>query len=177
MRAAGEAFAALASGLRELLATRALVKGQAGVTQTMIGAVDNNPLRHAVGRAEAVRALLAPREAGFLEPQAAIAVTLDDLKAHELALLEGVQAALAALLAQFDPTQLERRLEDASTLQLLLHGGRRAKLWQLYVERYEAIAEAARIRFMGDMDRAFVAAYERKVRELRLRSPKGESRR
>lgn len=169
MRAAGEAFAAMAVGLRDLLATRAMVKDHAGVARTVIGAVDNNPLKYAVGRAETVRALLARREAGYLEPLAAIETGLDDLKAHELALLEGVQAAVTALLAQFEPAQLEARIGDASALGLLLQGGRRAKLWELYTERYGEIAEAARVRFMGDVDRAFAAAYERKVAELRGR--------
>lgn len=167
MRAAGQAFAAMAAGLRDLLATRALVKDHAGVARTVIGAVDNNPLKYSAGRAEAARALLARREAGYLEPLAAIEAGLDDLKAHEMALLEGVQAAVQAMLAQFDPAQLEARLADASAIGLLLQGGRRARLWELYTERYGEIAEAARVRFMGDVDRAFATAYERKARELR----------
>lgn len=166
MRDAGRAFAAMAMGLRDLLATRALVKDHAGVARTVIGATHNNPLKYSSGRAEAVRALLVRREAGYLPPLAAVEAGFDDLKAHELALLEGVQAAVQALLAQFDPTRLEARLADASALALLLQGGRRARLWELYTERYGEIAEAARLRFMGDMDRAFAAAYERKVREI-----------
>jgi type VI secretion system protein ImpI len=173
MRAAGAAFAAMAMGLRDLLATRALVKDHAGVARTVIGALDNNPLKYSVARAEAVRALLVRREAGYLEPLAAVEASLDDLKAHELALLEGVQAAVTALLAQFAPARLDERLGDASALGILLQGGRRAKLWDLYGERYEEIAEAARVRFMGDVDRAFVAAYERKVHELRARRQAG----
>jgi type VI secretion system FHA domain protein len=166
LRDAGRAFAAMAAGLRDLLTARALVKDHAGVARTVIGAADNNPLKYAGGRAEAVRALLAGREDGYLPPLAAIEAGLTDLKAHELALLEGVQAAVLALLAQFDPARLETRLADASSLGLLLQGGRRARLWELYTERYGAIAEAARVRFMGDVDRAFAAAYERKVREM-----------
>jgi type VI secretion system FHA domain protein len=166
MRDAGRAFAGLAAGLRDLLATRALVKDHAGVARTVIGAIDNNPLKYSSGRAEAVRALLVRREAGYLPPLAAVEAGFGDLKAHELALLEGVQAAVQALLSQFDPARLEARLADASALALLLQGGKRARLWELYTERYGEIAEAARVRFMGDMDRAFAAAYERKVREI-----------
>ena len=169
MRAAGAAFAAMAAGLRDLLATRALIKDHAGVARTVIGAMDNNPLKYSAGKAEAVRSLLSRREAGYLEPLAAVEASLDDLKAHELALLEGVQAAVNALLAQFDPARLEGRLGESSALGLLLQGGRRAKLWEIYTEKYAEIAEAARVRFMGDVDRAFAAAYDRKVRELRAR--------
>jgi type VI secretion system protein ImpI len=80
-----------------------------------------------------------------------------------------VQAAVNALLAQFDPTRLEERLAESSALGILLQGGRRARLWDLYTEKFSDIAEAARVRFMGDVDRAFAAAYDRKVRELRAR--------
>ena len=169
MRAAGAAFAAMAAGLRDLLATRALVKDHAGVTRTVIGARDNNPLKYSVGKAEAVRSLLTRREDGYLEPLDAVEASLDDLKAHELALLEGVQAAVNALLAQFDPGRLEERLAESSALGILLQGGRRAKLWDFYTEKFTEIAEAARVRFMGDVDRAFASAYDRKVRELRGR--------
>ncbi|MGD9510155.1 MAG: type VI secretion system-associated FHA domain protein TagH [Geminicoccaceae bacterium] len=169
MQAAGSAFAAMAAGLRDLLATRALIKDHAGVARTVIGAMDNNPLKYSVGKAEAVRSLLTRREAGYLEPLTAVEASLDDLKAHELALLEGVQAAVNALLAQFDPARLEERLGESSALGILLQGGRRAKLWDLYTEKFSDIAEAARVRFMGDVDRAFAAAYDRKVRELRAR--------
>jgi type VI secretion system protein ImpI len=73
---------------------------------------------------------------------------------------------VGALLAQFDPNRLEARLVDASSLGLLLQGGRRARLWELYIERYGEIAQDARVRFMGDVGRTFAIAYERKVREL-----------
>jgi type VI secretion system FHA domain protein len=175
MREAGRVLAAMAVGLRDLLAARALVKDHAGVARTMIGAVDNNPLKYAVGRTEAVRSLLVRRDVGYLPPLAAIEARIDDLKAHELALLEGVQAAVQELLAHFDPAQLEARLADSSTLGLLLQGGRRARLWELYTERYAEIAEVARVRFMGDVDRAFARAYERKVLETRAsRQPRGD---
>ena len=79
-----------------------------------------------------------------------------------------MRAAVAALLGRFDPKALEGDLADASTLALLLQGGRRARLWELYTERYAEIAEAARVRFLGDLDRAFAEAYESKVRDRAL---------
>lgn len=175
MREAGRSLAAMAVGLRDLLAARALVKDHAGLSRTMISAVDNNPLKYAAGRTEAVRSLLVRRDAGYLSPLAAIEAGIDDLEAHELALLEGVQAAVQGLLAQFDPAQLEAKLAESSTLGLLLQGGKRARLWELYNERYAEIAESARLRFMGDVDRAFAKAYERKVLEIRAsRQPRVE---
>ncbi len=165
MRDAGRIFAAMAEGLRQLLAARAMVKTHAGLERTVIGAAGNNPLKYSVAPREAVTALLRQREQGYLAPLPAVEETFRDLKAHELALLDGMRAAVASLLGRFDPKVLESALADASTLSVLLQGGRRARLWELYTERYAELAEAARLRFLGDLDRAFADAYEDKVRE------------
>lgn len=162
LAAAGRAFAALAEGLRRLLATRALVKAHAGLERTLIGAARNNPLKYARSAEGAVRALLAPPEPGDLDALAAIEAAVRDLEAHQAGLLAAVEAALEELLARLDPAALERRLADEPTLKLLLEGGRRARLWELYRERWGELAEQARRRFMGDLDAAFRAAYERR---------------
>jgi type VI secretion system protein ImpI len=131
----------------------------------VIGALDNNPLKYSAGPREATLALLRRREEGYLAPLPAVEAAFRDLKAHELALLDGMRAAVAALLGRFDPKSLEGDLADASNLALLLQGGRRARLWELYGERYAEIAEAARARFLGDLDRAFAEAYEKRTSE------------
>jgi type VI secretion system protein ImpI len=163
LREAGAAFAAMADGLRELLATRALIKSHAGLERTLIGAALNNPLKYARSRRAAVMALLAQPEPGDLPALAAIEAAVRDLQAHEMGLLEAVEAALTGLLARLDPAALEERLAREPTLKLLLEGGRRARLWQLYRERWGELSEQARRRFMGDLDDAFRAAYERRL--------------
>ena len=44
MRELGESFQVMAQGLAQLLATRAMIKREIGVTTTLIGGIDNNPL-------------------------------------------------------------------------------------------------------------------------------------
>jgi type VI secretion system protein len=166
LRDAGRAFAQMAEGLRELLTIRATVKDHARLDRTQIGAVENNPLKFSIGAREATAALLQLRAAGYLPPSAAIDASFRDLKAHELALLEGLQSAVSELLGSFDPGTLEQRLEDSGALSLFLQGGRRAKLWELYTDRYEEIARSAKARFMGHFDGAFRQAYERKTAEI-----------
>ena len=163
---AGAAFARMAEGLRELLAVRALIKEHARLNQTQIRALDNNPLKFSIDGREATQALLQPRGRGYMPASTAVETACRDLMAHELALLEGIQAAIGKLLQSFNPAKLEALLADAGSLGLLLQGGRHAKLWELYGERYAEIAAAARARFMGDVNDAFRAAYERKIAEL-----------
>lgn len=162
LREAGATFAAMAEGLRRLLATRALVKAHARLERTTIGTALNNPLKYARSRHGAVEALLGRTEPGDLPPVAAVEAAVRDLQAHETGLLEAVEAALEALLGRLDPAVLEERLAREPALKVLLEGGRRARLWQLYRERWNELSEQARRRFMGDLDDAFRAAYERR---------------
>jgi type VI secretion system protein ImpI len=162
----GKVFARLADGLRELLAVRAALKDQAGVDRTQISATYNNPLKLSINAAEATAALLGKRADGYLAPLAAVEASFRDLKAHEIAVLTGVQSAVDELLELFDPAMLERKLDGAGKLSTLLQGGRRARLWELYQERYGEIATAARTRFMGRLDASFRNAYKRKAAEI-----------
>ncbi len=166
LRETGQVFARLANGVRELLAVRAAVKDQAGLDRTQISAALNNPLKLSVNGREATAALLGKGEEGYLAPLAAVDASFRDLKAHEFAVLEGVQSAVEELLELFDPAALEQRLDEAGMLATLIQGGRRARLWELYQERYGEIAGAARTRFMGRLDDAFRSAYARKSAEV-----------
>jgi type VI secretion system protein ImpI len=159
-------FAKMAEGLRELLAVRAIIKDQAGLDSTRISATLNNPLKLSATGREATTVLLGKPEAGYLAPLPAIEAGFRDLKAHELAVLEGVQSAVDELLDLFSPAMLERKLDRSRLLENLLQGGRRARLWELYQDRYEEIAKAARNRFMGRMNEAFRAGYTRKAKEV-----------
>jgi type VI secretion system FHA domain protein len=170
LRDAGHVFSRMAGGLRDLLAVRALIKVHARLQRTEIGAHQNNPLKFSTDATEATLALLEARGEGYLRPLEAVDAALRDLKAHELALLDGLQSALDGLLRSFDPASLESRLPEGGIFTLLLYGGRQARLWQLYGERYAEIAKSAGTHFMGDFDEAFRAAYERKIVELAARA-------
>jgi len=74
-----------------LLAVRAAIKDQAGLDRTQIGASFNNPLKLSVNRREAAAALLGARAEGYLAPLAAVEAGFRDLKAHELAALDGIK--------------------------------------------------------------------------------------
>ena len=97
LREAGALFAALAGGLRDLLAMRAAMKDHAGLDRTQITAALNNPLKLSVTRREATASLLGPPEEGYLVPRAAVEAAFRDLTAHELGLFDGVQSAVEEL--------------------------------------------------------------------------------
>jgi type VI secretion system protein ImpI len=160
MEALGRRFRALADGLVHLLRTRAKEKQKVRIAQTIVGAANVNPLKFAVAADDAVEALLSPRGKGYLSPDDAIVQSYRDLADHQVRTWAALQTALRRMIDRFDPEEIERELEAAGRLQTLLAGGRNAKLWQLYVERYRDIARAAEERFLGEVGADFRDAYE-----------------
>lgn len=160
MEAVGRRFRLLVEGLQQLLRTRAREKGSARVAQTVIGSADVNPLKFLATTDEVLAALLRARGRGYLEPDAAIAAAFRDLGDHQLRTWTALQAALRRMIDRFDPAAFEREVEKAGRMQALLAGGRSAKLWDLYVERYRTIAAAAEERFLGEVGADFRDAYE-----------------
>jgi predicted component of type VI protein secretion system len=83
-----------------------------------------------------------------------------------------MRAALDEVLARFAPDQLERRLSEPGVLDSLLPMSRRAKLWQLFVERYRDVAAEAHDDFNAAFGKAFVRAYDAQVKRLRSEDPR-----
>jgi len=111
-------------------------------------------------------AMLSRGRPGYLAGSEAVAEGFKDLRVHELALFGGMQAAVAALLRQFDPEQLKQRLEQQSLLQNLLPAARKAKYWEIYEQHYKQIAADVSEDVRGTFGRAFASAYEEQARKL-----------
>jgi hypothetical protein len=72
-----------------------------------------------------------------------MAGAFDDLRAHELAVIAGMRAALAAVLERFDPARIEARLAVPTVMDKMLSSSRKAKMWDRLVELYGEIAREA----------------------------------
>jgi type VI secretion system protein len=160
MRSMGRLCREMTGGLRDVLSARASIKSEYRVEQTMIGSINNNPLKFSPDADQALAALLGRPRPGYVGGPEAVRDGFDDLKAHELALLSGMQTAVAALLREFDPAQLTRRLERKSLLQNLVPGARRAKYWDAYENHYKQIVAEVADDVRGTFGRAFAKAYE-----------------
>lgn len=160
MTALGRRYRAMAEALVQLLRMRAQEKGNARVAQTVIGAANVNPLKFLVTPEDAVAALVSAKGPGYLDPDAAIAGTVADLMDHHRRSWQGVQSALRRMIDRFDPAQFEAEVEDVGVLKALVSGGRAARLWQEYGERYRDMAKSAEDRFLGEVGADFRAAYE-----------------
>ena len=160
MEALGARFRLMVEGLLHMMRTRAKEKQNVRVAQTIIGKADVNPLKFLVTTEDARAALIAPRGAGYLAPDEAINGAFRDLADHQMRTWVAMQSALRRMIDRFDPAQIEREIEDTGMIQALLAGGRSAKLWQLYNDRYKDIARSAEDRFLGEVGADFRDAYE-----------------
>jgi FHA domain-containing protein len=153
-------------GTLDLLLARAMTKREIRAEVTMIVGRENNPLKFSPDVAVALTHLLAPQGRGFMAPAAAMRDAYDDLRAHTFGFMAGMRAALAGVLERFDPATLEGRLTEKTMLDSLLPMNRRAKLWDLFAERYKDISNEAEEDFHTLFGKAFLKAYEEQVARL-----------
>jgi type VI secretion system FHA domain protein len=104
------------------------------------------------------------RTGGFLDPVQAIGDACEDLRAHEIALMAGMRAAILGVLRRFDPPALERALEKAGGLGVL---GKKGKLWEFFVAQQDRLVQDAQDDFNKVLGRDFMGAYQAQLRRLK----------
>jgi FHA domain-containing protein len=109
---------------------------------------------------------------GFLPGPAAITEAMDDLVGHAIGTMAGTRSALEGVLARFAPQQLEARLAGKSVVDSVLPIVRKAKLWELFLQHYDGIREEAQEDFHALFGKAFLAAYEQQLEQLRRERPR-----
>jgi type VI secretion system protein len=162
----GTVLRASVDGSMSILRARAQMKSEFRMTQTMIQPVENNPLKFSINIEEALRHIVNPSpKSGYLPPLNAIEEAHEDIEAHMLAVMVGMQAALKVVLQRFKPEILEKRLGQSALLERLpLY--RNAKTWDLFTELYSQIANEAEDDFHQLFGRSFAHAYEEQIRRL-----------
>jgi type VI secretion system FHA domain protein len=147
-----------------VLKSRAVVKKDLGIDHTIISGSGNNALKFAVTTDDAVRLLLTPRSPGYMEPLASARQAAEDIEAHELAVMVGMQQALLSLLRRFDPDELEKRLVTGA-LGGLLPAARKARCWDVFRQTYGDLSREAEDEFHNVFGRPFAKAYHTQTRK------------
>ncbi|TAK85239.1 MAG: type VI secretion system-associated FHA domain protein TagH [Aquabacterium sp.] len=166
MRVIGQLLHHTVDGSLKLVAARAATKQEMRAEVTVIQARRNNPLKFSPDTQSAMEQLLQPPMRGFMTGPEAVADAMDDLLGHTIGTMVGMRAALEGVLARFEPEQLETKLVGRSMLDSLLPMNRRAKLWELYLQHYEAVKTEAQDDFHNLFGRAFLQAYEEQLDRL-----------
>ena len=163
MERTGAAYRVMVEGLRDVLMTRASIKSEFRLGQTMISPDGNNPIKFSVSADQAVEAMVKPNMPGYLEAEKAATEAVNDIKAHEVAMMTGMQAAIKQLLERFDPAVLSAKIEAKKGF----FGGGKGKRWDMFEKMYGEIASEAEDDFQALFGAAFAKAYEEQLRKLR----------
>jgi type VI secretion system FHA domain protein len=168
LRECGTVLRAAVEGLMMLLIARGEMRKEFEAEErTMVAARDNNPLKLMADPHEAMQFLFDPsdRTDGFLDPVQSIGDACEDLRAHELALMAGMRAAILGALRRFDPQVLEKAFEKSAGGFGL--GSKKAKLWEAFILHQQKLAQEAQEDFNKVFGRDFMAAYQSQLRKLK----------
>ncbi len=160
MEAVGARLREMVDGVMFLLRTRSQERQKVRVAQTLIASKDVNPLKFMPDTDAALLALIRGAGDSYLEGDKAVTGAFRDLADHQVRTWSALQMALRRMIDRFDPAEVEREMDETGLLETLVAGGRSAKMWQLYEERYREIAQAAEERFLGEVGADFRDAYE-----------------
>jgi type VI secretion system FHA domain protein len=166
MALVGALLRAAIGGALGLLAARGIAKRELGASSTLIQTRQNNPLKFATDVDAALAQLLEPPQRGFIPALTAVHETFDGLRAHEVAMVAGMRAALEAVLERFDPAMLEQRLADKGMWENLLPANRKAKLWDRFAEQHAQTVRDIDDNFDSVFADAFSVAYEEQLARL-----------
>lgn len=162
----GQLLRVSTQGTLDLLMARSFAKREVRADLTMISARENNPLKFSPGVEAALSHLLAPQGHGFMAPLQAMKDAHDDLRSHQFGFMAGMRAALASVLERFDPAELERRLTQKTVIDSLIPSHRKAKLWDMFADRYGEISREAEEDFHALFGKEFLRAYEAQLARL-----------
>ena len=124
--------------MRQLLSARLEARRLARTAnQTMIQALDNNPLKFSPTADDALRIMFGPATQSYLDARRTFEQSFDDLKTHQIKTYTAMQNALRMLVADIDPKMIEEAMESDRGLTGMV-GSRKARLWDAYVARWQA---------------------------------------
>ncbi|MBC7663342.1 MAG: type VI secretion system-associated FHA domain protein TagH [Caulobacter sp.] len=171
IRIVGELLNLTVNGLYQMLEMRAQLKNELRIEdRTMIASRENNPLKHSDSARDALRYLVDVRQHGnklFLQPAKAIGDAVNDVCAHEMAVMAGTRAALLAALKMFAPETIEKRIKKTGALDSVMPALHRAKLWESFLAMYGELEKEAEDHFDRLLNQEFARAYAEQGKKLR----------
>lgn len=171
IRIVGELLNLTVNGLYQMLEMRAQLKNELRIEdRTMIASRENNPLKHSDSARDALRYLVDVRQHGnklFLQPSKAIGDAVNDVCAHEMAVMAGTRAALLAALKQFAPETVEKRIKKSGALDSVMPSLHKAKLWESFLAMYGELEKEAEDHFDRLLNQEFARAYAEQGKKLR----------
>lgn len=152
--------------LMDLLGARASIKNELRVERTMIRPTENNPLKFSPNHQEALNAMFRSSSTAFVQPSLAVKEGFEDISDHQIAVLIGMKSAFNAMLAHFNPANMEKRLTRSDSGRSLLTS-KKAKLWENYESHFENLNRDMERTYRELFGEAFADAYENQLAKLK----------
>jgi type VI secretion system protein ImpI len=108
--------------------------------QTLMQPVDNNPLRFSPTPEECLRLMLGQKNKSYLDGQAALKQAFTALKSHQINSYSAMQAAVRMIAEDLDPKAIDQSVAAESGISALV-ASRRARLWDAYMARWQALTK------------------------------------
>ena len=162
----GEVMRMMIEGLRDILMTRQSIKSEFRIERTMLQVGGNNPLKFSLSGDAAIESMVKPTPKGYLTAQDATSEALNDIKAHEVAMVTGMEAALKGVLNRLDPAVLEKTIASDGGLSGVLKS-KKARYWEIYESKYAEISDQAENDFHELFAKEFARAYQDQLDKLK----------
>jgi len=157
----GAVLRMMAENLGQMLASRAESKTlMRSSSRTMIRPVENNPLKFASSPAEALAIMFGTPTRNYLDARTTIERSFGDLKTHQILTYSAMQGALDALFEDLAPERIDHSVEPEHGLGALI-SSRKARLWDIYVERWRAKTKRSDGRLLEAFIALFAQAYDK----------------
>ncbi|MFE8146071.1 type VI secretion system-associated FHA domain protein TagH [Brenneria goodwinii] len=168
MHQLGQMLSMFSQGTVALLSSRSILKRGVKADMTMVLDDANNPFKLLPSGKTVLMQMFGSRMPGFMPPKKSVRDALIDLQAHQLGMISGIRAIIAAMLQSFNPDLLEEAAKrDGATSRLSLSASRKAALWDYFVRQYNDTAGEIEDDFHTLFGEAFLHAYDMEVNQYK----------
>ncbi|WP_313652085.1 type VI secretion system-associated FHA domain protein TagH [Pantoea sp.] len=168
MRITGRMLSLFSQGTVALLSSRSILKRGVKADMTMILNEANNPFKILPSGKTVLMQMYQSQMPGFMPPEQAVRDALVDLQAHQLGMIAGIRAIIAAMLQSFNPQRLEEQARaDGVLSKLPFSTVKKAALWDYFIRNYQRTAGEIDDDFHTLFGEAFLHAYDMEVNQYK----------
>ncbi|WP_054633924.1 type VI secretion system-associated FHA domain protein TagH [Pantoea stewartii] len=168
MRTTGRMLSLFSQGTVALLSSRSILKRGVKAEMTMILNEANNPFKILPSGKTVLMQMYQSQMPGFMQPEQAVRDALVDLQAHQLGMIAGIRAIIAAMLQSFNPQGLEEQAKsDGAVSRVPFTPYQKAALWDYFTRRYQRTAGEIEDDFHTLFGEAFLHAYDMEVNQYK----------
>lgn len=176
MRMTGRLLQLFSQGTVALLSSRSILKRGVKAEMTMILNEANNPFKILPSGKTVLMQMYQSQMPGFMPPEQAVRDAMVDLQAHQLGMIAGIRAIIAAMLQAFNPRHLEDNARRAGALPKIgLSIRKKAAMWDFYTRNYQQTVGEIEDDFHTFFGEAFLHAYDMEVNQYKESQTKAET--